>query len=1027
MSEQTFRSPGFFEREIDLSPRQVSVSGVPAGVIGTAEQGPAFVPVTVGSLLDFQNKFGALHPERYGPYAVNEFLKHQTAATYVRVLGAGANETSSDMTITELQGTVKNAGFRIKSSVAKDSAGPSGTPWTHSLAKGSVRFIAAVHDASSEETSVFPQFSLNDSFDDVSAMNIVRGMVLLASGTSLLVNSETNPIYQQTTNSDDGSFNVVVATTGAPTKTHKVSLDPRSTNYLSKVLNTDPLKFQSEGYVLYADFPVEEEVATTKNKAVTILAGKGSYLDSFGRFDTRYSTPKTTNFISQPYGDVEYDLFHFETLSDGAWGNDKFKVSIANLRASTDPSNPYGTFEVQIRNFDDVDTNPQILESYPECSLNPDSENYIARKIGDYKVYYDFDQVEEKDRRLIVKGRYGNKSPRIRIVIHEDVEQGRVPKTALPFGFRGLPVIRLTDDIVDTSNNSRVTTIINNDANILLAQAAESSSVVKVNLPPIPFKYKVTRGEMDPAQTGFRGTPGRLERIDSRQYWGVMTKRLPQVSNSILKPNEGNVDNALVKSYTKFMGIPKLGNLFTDDLADKYSNNKFTLARVALLESLEDSNASSDKSLEGRIKYAIEDSANTHMLKAIYYRDGVVDNKNYTIYEEYQSDPADPLTLETRNRFTFASLFHGDAITFNRFTPFAKFTNIFHGGFDGFNILDKDVVYFKEKALSIVSDGKAKDGVINNGLNAIEAGKNQAGYAQSNNSINSITKAIDIITDSMSSSINILATPGVREELVTQYAMDKVRDYSLALYVLDIIKYDENRARIYDDSKQKPDVRATSEIFEARALDNNYAATYFPDVVINDLITGRNIKVPASIAALGTLAFNDRDKAPWYAPAGFNRGSLDFVRNVETRLSAGDRDVLYDARINPIASFPNADFVIFGQKTLQQAKTALDRVNVRRLLLEVKRQISSVANGLLFEPNTSATRARFISSVTPLLGAIQLQAGIEQFRVVMDDTNNTQDDVDNHRLNGRIVIVPTRAVEFVAIDFIITNSGVNFA
>ena len=153
---------------------------------------------------------------------------------------------------------------------------------------------------------------------------------------------------------------------------------------------------------------------------------------------------------------------------------------------------------------------------------------------------------------------------------------------------------------------------------------------------------------------------------------------------------------------------------------------------------------------------------------------------------------------------------------------------------------------------------------------------------------------------------------------------------------------------------------------------------------------------------------------------------MDFVKGVDVRLTAGDRDTLYDARINPIATFPQQGFVIFGQKTLQVAKSALDRVNVRRLLLEVKRLVTSVANKLLFEQNNSATRARFVNQVTPLLALVQAQAGVEQFRVVCDDTNNSAEDVESNKMNGRIVVVPTRAVEFIAIDFIVTNSGVSF-
>jgi hypothetical protein len=181
------------------------------------------------------------------------------------------------------------------------------------------------------------------------------------------------------------------------------------------------------------------------------------------------------------------------------------------------------------------------------------------------------------------------------------------------------------------------------------------------------------------------------------------------------------------------------------------------------------------------------------------------------------------------------------------------------------------------------------------------------------------------------------------------------------------------------------------------------------------------------VAALAALSFNDRVGYPWFAPAGFNRASLDFVTNVEVRLNSQDRDTLYtNGRINPIASFPRQGFVIFGQKTLQQKSSALDRVNVRRLLLEVKRIILAIANKLEFEQNTPDVWNEFVSNASLQLGLIQTQAGIESFQVIMNSSNNTQVDMDQNRLNGRVVVVPTRTIEYIAVDFIITNSGTSF-
>lgn len=1226
MSEQTFRSPGFFEQEIDLSAREAASIGVPAGIASTSLKGPAFVPITVGSFIDFDNRFGTLHPEMYGTYAAREHLKNRTALTYVRILGAGANETEEDMSNTDTKGIVKNAGFVIKGDASN---------------MGCVKFLIAEHEQETEESYAFPIFTDNKSFSApdgsplVGEQSMIRAMIFMAKGYDLRLLS--NSIEQQVI-AGQKTFVMELWSYTELIKTYEVSLDPVHPLYISKVLNVDPYAFKESKHFLYADFPVEDELAKVEGK-VRILTGSSNvkggieYRDLFGRFDARYTTPRTTSFISQPFGTKEYDLFHFETISDGAYGNDKFKVSIANLRVSTDQNNPFGTFEVQVRNYGDTDTSPQILEAYPNCTLNPRSDRYIAKIIGDKKVYFDFDQTSPNERRLVVEGKYPNRSQRIRIRMNPAVENGDVPRESLPFGFRGLPVLKTADTLTasnsvhlvssdgrglgnfnerfleatevqrpngatvspaadgidglngtgsgggggrasENSNNQRISGNGGNGAVIVryrndsgieatgghkfLAsidgvaytvhrfttnesfattdsskfgtveyliigggggggmQGGGSSGKLKEGdesvgpsttypvvvgtggparsgetvgvagnpgvdssafgetadggnggiigaaggsglggenvagsggpgvekditgekilygagggalnglggdlgtlaispiVPPIPFRFKVTRGPLKENPLEYIGEPGSNERTDARMYWGVMTKRLPTKSpltNPLLEPNSGALDNDLLKSYSKFLGIQKLGSLLDASEADEFNNNKFTLARVALVEEIAD--ASQISSIPG----VLNKSAAEHMLGAVYVRNAVPDRNTYTV--------SDRILL---NRITLATLVNTNPIVFNRFVPFAKFTNVFYGGFDGVNVLDRDIALFKDRALSDDLGGKATEAQPDIGLEGFD-GKNQSGWGRQNNAIASYNTAIDILTDPMSSNINVLATPGIREPLVTDHAMNQVQEYSRAFYILDLIKYDEKDERIYDDTKKKPDVRRTAELFEARVIDNNYVATYFPDVKIDDPINNRVVSVPASVAAVGALSYNDRVAFPWYAPAGFNRGGLEFVKNIETRLNSNDRDVLYDARINPIAVFPNSGFVIFGQKTLQQTKSALDRVNVRRLMLEIKRQVTSVANGLLFEPNNAATRARFVNSVTPLLGLVQLQAGIEQFRVIMDDTNNSVEDVESNRLNGRIVVVPTRAVEFISVDFIITNSGVSF-
>ncbi len=1037
MAEQTFRSPGFFEQEIDLSARQVNPTGTPAGVIGTAEFGPAFVPVTVGSFPDFETRFGTLNPDRFGPYAVREFLKNRTALTYMRVLGAGANETAADIQNTETRGFVRNAGFRISGSAEGASS------------NGNVFFLSAVHDADADEAAAYSILTDNQSIASADSANLVRAVIFTATTAKIQIidhddfytvagarnhGAEVGKIGEQLP--EDKYFKIVVSSSDgesfskdegkAGIRILTASLDPHDEHYVGKVLNTDPLKFQEDQHVLYLDYAVEHELAPIKsdaNKTVSIASGSSantiaesniSSEELFGRYDTRYTTPKTTSFISQPFGKKEYDLFHFETITDGAYANDKFKISIANLRASTDPSDPFGTFEVQVRVFDDKDTAVQILERYPECSLNPRSDRYVARLIGDKKVRYDFDQEDPSERRLVVTGKYPNVSQRIRIQMNDGVEKATIPGSVLPFGFRGLPALKTSNTLTDTGAalKSADGTKTHGEAGPALNRliANDQTTLTGSIIPPLPHRFKITRGEAND-NPSFAGDPGVSERVDGRYYWGVNVHRIPTSDGTdqpALNANAGSTVNPLVRSYTKFQGIEKLGALVTGSAADDFNSNKFTLARVGLY-------ASGDKLADVFTK--MTGSGPEHMLEAAYIRNGSPDRNTYTVSDGVVT-----------NRFTLASLVHTSSVLFNRFTSFAKFTNVFHGGFDGLNILDKDLYLFRDKGFSPDAGGKSQESTYPSGFGLpLIDGKNQGGFGRNSNANASMNRAIDIMTDPMTTNINILSIPGVREPFVTDHALAKTRDYSKAIYLLDTLKYDENGNRLYDDSTSRVDVRETAEQFESRALDNNYGATYFPDVFIEDPVNNRNVKVPASVAAIGTLGFNDRVSFPWYAPAGFNRAGMEFVTNVENRLTSGDRDTLYDARINPIAVFPNTGFVIFGQKTLQFAKSALDRVNVRRLMLEVKRQVSGVADRFLFEPNNAATRARFVNQITPLLSLIQLQAGIEQFKVICDESNNTPLDVEQNKMNGRIVVVPTRAVEFISIDFIVTNSGVTFA
>ncbi len=196
--------------------------------------------------------------------------------------------------------------------------------------------------------------------------------------------------------------------------------------------------------------------------------------------------------------------------------------------------------------------------------------------------------------------------------------------------------------------------------------------------------------------------------------------------------------------------------------------------------------------------------------------------------------------------------------------------------------------------------------------------------------------------------------------------------------------------------------------------------------VVMTLANGQQVWVPASTMIPGVYAFNDNVAAPWFAPAGINRGILSTVTMAERYLTQGNRDDLYEANVNPIATFPNTGVVVFGQKTLQKKPSALDRVNVRRLLIALKSYISQVANTLVFEQNTIATRNSFLSQVDPYLASVQQRQGLYAFRIVMDDSNNTPDVIDRNQLVGQIYLQPTKTAEFIYLTFNITPTGVTF-
>lgn len=218
----------------------------------------------------------------------------------------------------------------------------------------------------------------------------------------------------------------------------------------------------------------------------------------------------------------------------------------------------------------------------------------------------------------------------------------------------------------------------------------------------------------------------------------------------------------------------------------------------------------------------------------------------------------------------------------------------------------------------------------------------------------------------------------------------------------------------------------TTAATNAGLVDSSYAATYWPWIQVRSQETGKLVYCPASTVVPAVYEYNDKVSAEWFAPAGLNRGGMTTVVQPERRLTTSQRDTLYANKINPIAVFPGQGTVIYGQKTLQSKASALDRVNVRRLLIALKRHISQISETLLFENNTQSTRNSFVNQVNPYLAYVQQKQGLYAFKVVMDDTNNTAEVIDRNQLVGQIYLQPTRTVEYILLDFNILPTGATF-
>jgi hypothetical protein len=281
-------------------------------------------------------------------------------------------------------------------------------------------------------------------------------------------------------------------------------------------------------------------------------------------------------------------------------------------------------------------------------------------------------------------------------------------------------------------------------------------------------------------------------------------------------------------------------------------------------------------------------------------------------------------------------------------------------------------------------------------------------------SANDYTQSLNLLTNADDYQFNVISAPGLIHSLHASQVNQMVnlaQGRTDCMAVVDLVPYNSTINTVTT---------------QAGAFDSSYAATYWPWLQSIDPNTAQSVWSPASVFIPGVYAFTDASSDPWFAPAGLIRGALGNVIRAERKLTSGNRDTLYEANVNPIATFPGSGTVVFGQKTLQKRASALDRVNVRRLLIALKDYIVQVSDNLVFEQNTISTRNSFLAQVNPYLESVQQRQGLYSFKVVMDATNNTPDVIDRNELVGQIYLQPTKTAEFIILDFNVLPTGATF-
>tara|TARA_R100000008_G_scaffold27948_1_gene15491 strand:- start:6713 stop:9745 length:3033 start_codon:yes stop_codon:yes gene_type:complete len=1009
MAEKKFKfvSPGIFLSEVDNS-QNPSAGDAPGPVlIGRFERGPGMRPTIVNSFSEFVEIFGNpisgkgttdgdvwrngnyLAPT-YAAYAAQAWLRNNPSCTVIRLLGTEDPNASAGGTDGPA-GTGGKAGWDMGE---VGSSAPDGAYGLFVFPKFDTLSTTAATPHTGTLAAIFYVNHASTTLALTGTARVTSGkvpaMFPTASHGALLVTSSANA---------SGQFTMVVGTQAEIATANSVgakkiefNFNENSEKFIRKVFNTNPAKVNSNAYstteAYFLGETFERQLLDQQRGGAGQHGGAGAAVNGYGvgEAGTGLSTlnnigaatmlplksvgggydwanhkrpmqaGRTGWFVAQHQGAAGtfnahqlQKLFRLHSLEPGEWTQRNLKVSIQDI---TPPKSAalgvpqFSTFTVVIRKIDDSDASPQLVERFSGCDLNPNSANYICRKIGD--KYVEWDNTKRSYREY---GTYNNMSKFISVEVNEVVSNGDAANL-MPMGMYGPP--RPKKVAIGTGRNiGSESWVLHSTGSFLPTHFEGTMSPAAIATGGGLFQLGLTGALIWPQPIlRHSNTEDNLPKKNSA-YFGMSTSKS---GSGVFAPSTVDVLRAL----------PSGIGTFNSD-SSRIVTEGATYVEPSFIFTLDNLSASADGS--GDVKYVSGSRLAGTSLTALSGTNAVL---------------------------TGSSFGHN------------RFTTLFHGGFDGLDVTEKDP--FRNTRLDDSSDAKL------------------------NYTLFSTLRAIDTARDPEFVECNLMAMPGITNTSVTDHMIDVCEERADALAIIDLeddyIPAHESTAT---EANRKPDVDTAVQKLKNRQINSSYGAAYYPFVQIRDSLANQLLFVPPSVVGLGTLSYSESVRDVWFAPAGFTRGGLSDgkigfpVVGVKHQLTSEERDKLYEVNVNPIASFPAEGIVVFGQKTLQVTESALNRINVRRLLIFLKREISRVAATTLFEQNVRATWNGFSARVESILNDVKSRLGLADFKVVLDESTTTPDLVDRNIMYAKVFLKPVQAIEFIALDFVITDSGASFA